>query len=367
MAPGPTDTANVIAPNLKDPLVYQYNLRIQQEIPGSLVAAAEYVGNRAQHEYTTEEWNPLINGGSRRLVANRGRIILQDNQGDSNYNSVQFELQKKQRHGASLRAAYTYSKALDDGSEIFTDSGPNGSTYAEIQRTPRGREYANSLFDHRHRVVVSGIYQVPTWHADSGMRVAASIVNGFTFSGVTSFQSGQPVNPEIGYDWNADGISNDRPILLTKNAPITNWAVRGDDFFGLPAGTLCDGPRFWATNDPCQVVSAANTHWVTSPFGTTANTVARNYLTSDHTSNTNFTVDRSFKTFEHQAFSIRAEAFNVFNQGNTGSFNANLITGVPFNGTDATGAVYTGSVTFANKAQTTAGGRTLRFFARYEF
>ncbi|HEY4356536.1 MAG TPA: carboxypeptidase regulatory-like domain-containing protein [Acidobacteriaceae bacterium] len=367
-APAATDTANVIAPNLMDPVVYQYNLRVQQELPGSLVAAAEYVGNRSEHEYTTEEWNPLINGGSRRLISNRGRIILQDNQGDSNYNSAQFELQKKQRHGMSLRAVYTYSKALDDGSEIFTDgSGSNGSTYAEIQRTPRSREYANSLFDHRHRVAISGVYQVPTWHADGGMRLAAAIVNGFTFAGITSFQSGQPENVEVGYDWNLDGISNDRPILLTKSAPLTNWAVRGDDFFGLPAGTLCDGPHFWATNDPCQVVSAANTHWVTSPFGTTGNTIARNAFTTDHTSNTDFTVDRTFKTFEHQSFSIRAEALNVFNQGNTGSYNANLISGVPYNGTDLTGAVYTGSVTFGDRALTVTGNRILRFYGRYQF
>lgn len=367
-AASPSDIANVITPNLMDPLVYQYNLRIQQELPASLVAAAEYVGNRAEHEYTTEEWNPFINGGASRLIPSRGRIILQDNQGDSNYNSIQFELQKKQRHGMSLRAVYTFSKALDDGSEIFTDtSGSQGSTYAEIQRSPRGREYANSLFDHRQRLVVSGVYQVPTWHATGGLRAAAAIVNGFTFSGITSFQSGQPENVEIGYDWNADGISNDRPILLNKNAPITNWAVRGDDFFGLPAGTLCDGPRFWATNDPCQLVTAANTHWVTSPFGTTANTISRNALTTDHTSLTDFTVERSFKTFEHQSFSFRAEALNVFNQGNTGSYNANLIGGVPFNGTDTLGNVYTGAVTFGDKSLTVAGNRVLRFYGRYQF
>ncbi len=70
------------------------------------------------------------------------------------------------------------------------------------------------------------------------MHWAGAIVNGWTFSGITTFQSGQPINVEIGYDWNGDGISNDRPILLNKNAPITNWAIKGDDpIFGFGTGS----------------------------------------------------------------------------------------------------------------------------------
>jgi outer membrane receptor protein involved in Fe transport len=364
------DTANVIASHLLDPLTYEYNLRVQHELPGAVVAAISYVGNRSEHEYTTDEYNPFEPSGAR-LIPTRGRIILEDNQGDSNYNAGQLELAKKERHGISFRAVYTYSKNLDDGSEIFTDSDSNGSTYAEIQRAPRAREYAASLFDHRHRFVFSGVWQAPLWHPEGGMRVAAAIVNGFTFAGITSFQSGQPVNVEIGYDWNGDGISNDRPILLTKSAPITNWAVKGEDFFNVPVGTLCDGPRFWATNDPCQIVQASNTHWVTSNFGTTQNTVARNYLFTDHVVDTDLTVERSFKVIGEHSFSIRAEAINALNQGNTGSsggnFNATLITGVPFNGTDSLGNVYTGQTTFDNRYLTTAGGRVLRFYARYQF
>jgi hypothetical protein len=365
-APLATDTANVISPNLVDPVTYQYNFRVQRELPAGLVASASYVGNRSEHQYATEEYNPFLPSGLR-VLPTRGRIILEDNEADSNYNAIQGELQKKARHGASFRGAYTYSKTLDDGSEIFTDSGSNGSTYAEVQRTPRSREYGPSLFDHRHRFVASGVWQAPIWHPEGGMKFAAAIVNGFTFAGIFQFQSGQPINVEVGYDWNGDGIGNDRPIVLNKNAPITNWAVKGEDFFNVPVGTLCDGPRFWATNDDCQVVSAANTHWVTSHFGTTENTVSRNALVSDHTFSTDLTVDRSFKTFEHQAFSIRAEAINVLNQGNTGSYNASLISGVPFNGTDALNNVYTGQTTFGNRFLTVGGGRVLRFYGRYQF
>ncbi len=369
-----TDTANVIVPNLLEPLTYEYNLRVQRELPGEFVLAVEYVGNRSEHQYATTEFNPFVDdllSGSR-IFPTRGRIIREDNTADSNYNSGQLELQHKVRGGLTFRGVYTYSKLLDDGSEIFTGSGnANLSTYEEIQYpSPRRREYAASAFDHRNRIVVSAVYVPPVWHAGEGYHWAGSIVNGWTFSGISSFQSGQPVNVELGYDWNGDGISNDRPILLNTSAPMTHWAIKGDDpifGFGLPAGTLCDGPAWWATNDNCHPVTTANTHWVASYAGSTQNTVARNYLFADHASNTDVTLERSFHTFEHQDLMIRAEALDVFNHGPTGSFNADLITGVPYNGLDSLGNVYSGNVTFDNKPLTVSGSRTLRFYARYEF
>jgi len=372
MAPSAIDTANVINPNLLDPLTFEYNLRVQRELPGNFIASAEYVGNRSEKLYQTEEFNPTTPAGPR-IIPTRGRIILEDNGADSNYNALELNLDHRTRHGLLLRTAYTYSKLLDDGSEIFTDAnGSQISTFAEIQRAPRRREYGPSAFDHRQRFVASVVYTPPVWHAEGMARVAAAIVNNFTFSGINTFQSGNPLNVEIGFDWNGDGIGNDRPILLNKNAPITNWAIKGEDFFNVAPGTLCDGPEFWATNDPCKVVSAANTHWVTSNFGTTQNTISRDALTTDHFVNTDLTIQRSFKTFEHQSFDFRVEALNAFNQGTTGSnnlnpINANLITGVPFNGTDTTGSVFSGAVTFDNRYLTTAGGRTLRIYARYQF
>ena len=64
---------------------------------------------------------------------------------------------------------------------------------------------------------------------------------------------------------------------------------------------------------------------------------------------------------------ISCEALNVFNHGPTGSYNATLITGVPFIGPDDFGDNFTGNVTFGDKALTVSGNRVLRIDARYEF
>src|SRR5262249_13456073 len=126
------DTVNGIIPNLVDPMTYEYNLRVQHQFPWNTVLAVQYVGNRSEHEYATEEFNPTNPGSTSRVISSRGRIIIEDNGADSNYNSVQAEIQHKMAHGLDFRFSYTYSKLLDDGSEIFTDSTNNGSTYAEI-------------------------------------------------------------------------------------------------------------------------------------------------------------------------------------------------------------------------------------------
>jgi hypothetical protein len=114
-------------------------------------------------------------------------------------------------------------------------------------------------------------------------------------------------------------------------------------------------------------VSAANVHWLASYAGSTENTVGRNFLFADHFSNTDLSVERSFHLFERAEFMIRGEALDVFNHGTTGSYNANLITGVPYNGKDLLGNVYSGNVTFGNKALTVSGSRTLRIFGRLQF
>jgi hypothetical protein len=360
----PTDYANVIPAHLLDPFSYQYNLRVQRELPGAFVLALQYVGNKGQKLYASDEFNPTLPGTSTRVIPTRGRIQVEGNSGKSNYNSAQLDLQQKARHGLSFRTAYTYSKLLDTGSEIFTDNSANLSTYAEIQRPfSRNREYGPSAFDHRHRVTISAVYEPPTWHAEGAARLLAAVVNGFTFSGIQSFQSGQPINPEIGADWNGDGINNDRPILGNKNAPLATWAIQGDDpsfFGGLPPGTLCEGSEGYNTYDPCHVVSPNDVHWIASILGTTQNTVGRNSLVADHQSNTDLSVARSFKTFEGQDFMIRVEAINALNHGHTEGFNATLITGIFADPT-------MGTTNFGDSTLTTTGGRTLRVYARYQF
>jgi hypothetical protein len=360
--PRPTDTSNVIESHLLDPENYEWNLRVQHELPGSFVLSAAYVGNRGVHQYATTEFNPLQFGGPR-LFPTRGRIIRQDNTNDSMYHAGQLNLEHRLQHGLTLRAAYTYSKGLDTGSEIFTSS--NWSTYAERQYPyPRGLEWGPSAFDNRHVFSLTYLYNTPTWHAQGAERFAAAVVNHWTFAGITSVYSGSPINVETGFDWNQDGISNDRPMLSNPKAPLTKWAVHADDFFNnVPAGLYCDGAAAWNTNDPCHAVTLDQVHWVVSPFATQGNNIRRNARYAPANQQWDMSLQRGFHIHERHTIDFRAESFNVFNHALTNQpdhhVNATLTSGIFPQGA--------GKTTFLNYPLTNSGGRTLRFLLKYSF
>lgn len=362
--PGPTDFAEYITPTITSPRILQWNLNVEQELPASFTMQLGYVGTRGEHLYATTEFNPYINEyvSSDRLFPNRGRVVREDNTGDSIYHALQAQVVRKYHNGLLFRFAYTFSRAEDDVSEIFTAG--QFSTYA-VRQYPSPRkltDYGLSAFDHRNRAVLSYVYEIPRWHEIP--RAVDSIVNGWSISGVTQFQSGNPANVEIGYDWNGDGILNDRPQLGNPNAPLASYAIKGDDplqGFGLAPGTLCDGPSWYYTSNPCKPVTLAQVHWILPYFGTDDNPVKRNDVMLRGFEQWDFSAQKSFRTVKEQSFDFRAEMFDVFNHGNTGTPNLDLFTGFG----DPTVPGSTNS--FGDFAPTVTGHRSIRMYLRYVF
>jgi outer membrane receptor protein involved in Fe transport len=364
--PSPTDSANVIASNLVDPENYQWNLRVQRELPGSFVFSAAYVGNRGVHQYATTEFNPTIEGGPR-LFPTRGRITREDNTNDSMYHAGQFTLEHKTHAGLTFRGNYTYSKLLDTGSELFTPTDGNWSTYAERQYpNSRRYEWGPSAFDLRHVFSFSYVYTPPMWHAEGAAKAAAAVVNGWTISGITSVYSGTPINVEIGYDWNGDGINNDRPELANPKAPLNTWAVRGDDpnLWAEPSGGYCDGTVAFYTTLPCKPVSFDQVHWVTGPFMGQGNTISRNAIYAKFNQQWDMSLQRTLKLFERHAVDFRAESFNIFNHALTNQPGYAVKSSLA---TDAFTDPLYGANTFLDYGLTNSGGRQLRFLLKYSF
>ncbi len=358
----PMDNAYYIAPHLLSPETLQWNLNVERELPGGFTGQVGYVGTRGEHLYATTEFNPYLNEfvSAARLFNTRGRVIRADNTGDSIYHALQAGAVRKYRNGFQFRAAYTYSRAEDDTSELFTAG--TYSTFASVQYPSNRKttDYGLSAFDHRQRLVLSYVYELPKW--GTAPRVLGEAVNGWQVSGVTQFQSGSPGNVEIGYDWNGDGINNERPQVANVNAPLATYAVHGDDpmLFGLAPGTYCDGAYAVNTMDNCHPVAAGSFHWLLPYFGTTGNQVGRNSLLTRGFNQWDFSAQKNFKTWKEQSFDFRAEMFNVFNHGNTGVPILDLAAGV-------TPGVAPGSVPFGNYALTVTGHRSIRIYVRYRF
>lgn len=367
--PLPTDTAQPILDHMLSPKTFHWNLNVQQELPGGFVSQVSYVGERGEHLYGQTEFNPQLNNfvSAARRISSRGRIVLRDNSEDSNYNGLWAQVDKKVSSHLAFRAAYTYARGMDDGSEIFTTNNQSAYASASYPANRKVTDYGPSAYDIRQRLVLSYVISPPVLHTEGGMQVVGNIINHWSISGITQFQTGAPMNVETGYDTNGDGINNDRPILSNKKAPLNTYAWDDSWQYGVSQGTLCSGASFWYTNLPCEVVAPSAVHWIVGPYGgvRTPTTVGRNALYGPGLQLWDMNIQRSFKIYRESSLDIRGEFFNIFNHGNGNQAffeNTVLISGVL---TDAYSN--NGNNIFANPTPTVDGHRSARIFIRIAF
>ncbi len=380
--PAPTNSVTSTIPNLRNPIVYQYNLAVERELPGAMSLTAGYIGSRSGHLYGLTSLNPLVPGTASTRVVNttRGAIAVHDNSGDGNYNSATLQLDRKYRSGVQARVAYTYSKSMDDVSEEYTSG--NYSAYPEQEPSLggyRGRDYGVSAFDHKQRAVLTTVYIIPKWHTDH-LKALAYAVNGFQVNGIVSFQTGSVWNIQTGSDINGDGIVNDRPVLQNASAPLNSFAVRSTDWYttaqGAGPGIYCDGtyvsnylsknPATGATDNFCHVIPLNSAHFYIGNRYTQNRTIRRNDGYTPGVFLGDISIQRNFPIHESQSFDFRAEMFNFLNHANTGIPNLTLISSgnVPVAPYYSPGTTLN---TFNNLAPTATGNRSIRFFLKYSF
>lgn len=367
--PLPGNTAEPIVNHLLSPRTMHWNLNVEQELPWATTVQVGYVGERGEHLYGNTNLNPYVNDffSGERVVPTRGMIVVRDNSDDSAYAGIWSELDHKFNHAFLFRASYTFGRAFDDGSEVFTTA--NESSY-QFSRYPTHRgttDWGPSEYDHRQRLVLSYILLPPTWHTDGGMKVVGNIVNHWALAGVTQFQSGSMHNIEDGYDTDGDGISNDRPVLGNSHAPMGTYAFDDSWFYGTSQGTLCSGPSLWFTNNPCEVVSPDQVHWIIPAYGTHPSTpIGRNSDIGPGFQQWDVNVQRSFQLHERLTLDFRGELFNLFNHGqvDTNGYleNTTLISGIV---TD--NFTNNGTNTFASPTSDVNGHRHARLYLRISF
>src|SRR5262249_13876655 len=139
----PTNLREPVTNDLRQPRTYQWNLNVQRELPGKLIAQVAYVGTRGTGLYANEQFNPRINGGSRENPG-FGSIVVRGNRGDSIYHGLQTEVTRNVGR-LSLRGAYTWSRSIDNSSEVFVTCG--GATRWENVKDPRS-DRGPSCFNH---------------------------------------------------------------------------------------------------------------------------------------------------------------------------------------------------------------------------
>ena len=108
-------------------------------------------------------------------------IFAQDTIANSSYNSLQVSIEKRFSKGLQLQGAYTFSKSIDQASSFEDILNP-----FDARRTR-----SLSLFDARHRFVVSYVYELPI-PKYAGFK--GKVLDGWAVSGITQIQAGFPIH-----------------------------------------------------------------------------------------------------------------------------------------------------------------------------
>jgi hypothetical protein len=207
--------------NRSQPYAHRWALSVQRLLPGQFLVDVGYVGNRGVHLPVMRELNPInpqylsqsperdqktidflsekfpnpffgINSVYSKSITRAdllrpypefGSIIETQSIGYSLYNALQLRAEKRFSQGYTLNVAYTWSKAMD--ALRFLNPGDTAL------------EYSISENDRPHRLVVSGLYELPFGR---GRRFGAKIpplldnvIGGWQLNGVMARQSGPPL------------------------------------------------------------------------------------------------------------------------------------------------------------------------------
>ena len=123
-----------------------------------------------------------------------GGFASTNTNGSSLYDSLQAQLRHQFSHGLLLQASYTWSKGFTNvNSNAGSGIQPPGTVLygATNSNDPLdlGQQYGLAAFNRSQRAVISYVYNIP-WKSEGG--VTEKLLGGWSLSGVTTIQNGQP-------------------------------------------------------------------------------------------------------------------------------------------------------------------------------
>ncbi|MGH9338892.1 MAG: TonB-dependent receptor domain-containing protein [Acidobacteriota bacterium] len=311
------------------PYTLQWNVGIQQELPGGILIETTYVGNRGlqlvdgaveaglplnqlrpEHlalgaQLLQKVPNPffgLISTGPLAGQTVQRRFLLRPfpqftgvgaravSGGTSIYHSFQLKAEKRLSQGLAFLVAYTNAKLIEEGSSINAQGSGRTATRQNI--FDRRAERAISPNDISQRLVFSYIYELPFGH---GKRVGGdwngltdALLGGWQINGITTLQKGLPLS-----------------ISAPNTCNCFNPALRPN----ISGSAELSGPvverlaRYFDTSVFSQPAPFS--------FGNAPRTLPD--VRAPGVRNWDFSLFKNFRTQERWSVQFRVEAFNLFN------------------------------------------------------
>jgi hypothetical protein len=315
---------STVDPNFENAYVQSYNLNIQRQITSSLGVMIGYFGSKGTNLRISRNLNPFLNGTTTRRFpttsatspilpsSTLANITEITSAGNSNYNALWVSADQRLSKGLQFNASYTLSKSIDYNS--LNSQGVVIQNSLDL-RNNRGL----SDYDARHRFVIRWIYELPF--------KANRLVEGWQFSAITQWQTGNPVNILAGNPLanaglglsgatiaNFTGVATIRPDLVgkvEKVGKVEQWFTNG----------VCDPRSTSPVVCPANAVFALPVALVNGQSVFHFGSLGRNVIIGPGFSNTDFSVIKNFRIKEGSRIQFRAEIFDIFNKANFGQPN----------------------------------------------
>ena len=286
-----------VDPNFYNPYSIGYNFGIQQEFGRNSVLEVRYVGTRIIGQFQTVNGNPNVrllnnaaqclgltnfgafsngavvgspaasqasacgNGGfnnnpgtngNGRLDPTSGATRLRTNGASGTYNGLQVRFDQRLSQLLTFNANYTFSKTLDNASEIFSTGG-GGQGVADAQQffNTTGGERGLSAFHQKHNFTTNFVAESPFYKDQKGL--LGKLLGGYQISGLLRIGSGRPYTPlevfgtyDNAFENAFFGIGALRPFAGNPSAPVGTIAFGYDAacnflFGDAPCNTAAPG------------------------------------------------------------------------------------------------------------------------------
>ncbi len=218
----PKPTIFVFQPDFQNPRVQQGSLAIERALVSDVVVGVTYQhvqGNDLPRSADVNVSNPttvtatISTGGTvpfkrytGRPFSNFARVIEFESTARSKYDGVTFDLNKRFSNNWQARLAYTWSVVKDnrpDGTAVVPFTFDDAKFASDPQDF--GKDYTYGDNDVRHRIVLSGVWSLDGYARGIQNNWVRALAEGWSFSGIASYQTGQPYSALVSTDLNNDG------------------------------------------------------------------------------------------------------------------------------------------------------------------
>jgi hypothetical protein len=351
-----------VQPDIETPTVLAWTAKVEQQIAPRTTLAVGYIGSHGYHQILSEDENTpasvvcpaaacpasLPAGTVYYPTSTLANPKLANStswasQGISNYNGLEVDVRRQYANGFQLRGVYTWSKNLDDGSAWNTSVSANTPAFVSFPGNPM-LDYGPAATNIANAAAINATWDLPLGQGHAALANAdaftRSIVEGWSLSGIGSFQSGFPFSPQLGYNPTGNGDSRNpaRPAL---------------------------NPAFKGTLYPRTAGEWFNPNAFTAPYPGTFGNAGRDSLEGPGLDDVDFSLAKNASLHERLHAQFRVEYFNVLNHTNFTTPNAIVFSNGPTPSKPATDAAV--SPTAGAMTATATTSRQLQFALKLLF